>query len=123
MPCPENPKSSDYNRTVKCNLFLNTSKGQLLKFRQQLVWQNKLFCLESEMENLITESEDEVQQEDNGVDDGDGSLGNANVLPVIVQGDPLVVVVLNGQDTTGGEQDHTTQTVEEVLKTKIFIKN
>lgn len=74
------------------------------------------------MENLITESEDEVQQEDDGVDDGDGSLGNANVLPVIVQGDPLVVVVLNGQDTTGGEQDHTAQTVEEVLKTKILLK-
>jgi len=96
-------------------LFLNTSKGQNCSIYEATLLANIVSSQKWGGERLITESEDEVQQKDDGVDDGDCSLGNANVLPVIVQGDPLVVVVLDGQNTAGGEQNHTTQTVEEVL--------
>lgn len=117
----QNSKIKWLQLNSKMQIVLEHFQRPTAQFMKQLFWQKILFCLKRwDGERLITESEDEVQQEDDGVDDGDCSLGNANVLPVIVQGDPLVVVELDGQNTAGGEQDHTTQTVEEILKIKLI---
>lgn len=69
--------------------------------------------------NLISECEDDVDQEDDAVDEGEGALGDAGGLAVAGEGSdclsaPAVVPVLQDENAAGDEQGSADQREEEI---------
>lgn len=69
--------------------------------------------------NLISECKDDVDQEDDAVNEGEGALGDAGGLAVAREGcdclsAPAVVPVLQDEDSAGDEQGSANQREEEI---------
>lgn len=69
--------------------------------------------------NLISECKDDVDQEDDAVNEGEGALGDAGGLAVAGEGcdclsAPAVVPVLQDEDSAGDEQGSANQREEEI---------